>query len=60
LRDTSTSLRRPAKCSTVRYDDLKRGRVKPIDGEEFFETPRRREDQLLRKHSPDLTAGPGF
>ena len=36
-----------------RYDDLKSGRVKPIDGEEFFETLRRREDQLLRKRSPE-------
>ena len=34
-----------------RYDDLKSGRVKPIDGEEFFESLRRREDELL-KHSP--------
>jgi len=36
-----------------RYDDLKSGRVKPIDGEEFFETLRRREDQLLSKRSPE-------
>jgi predicted DNA-binding protein len=34
-----------------RYDDLKSGRVKPIDGEEFFENLRRREDELLKKHS---------
>jgi predicted DNA-binding protein len=27
-----------------RYDDLKSGRVKPIDGESFFESLRRRED----------------
>ena len=32
-----------------RYDDLKSGRVKPIDGEEFFEGLRRREEQLLKK-----------
>jgi hypothetical protein len=32
-----------------RYDDLKSGRVKPIDGEQFFETLRRREDDLLRR-----------
>jgi hypothetical protein len=31
-----------------RYDDLKSGRVKPIDGEEFFEDLRRREDELLK------------
>ena len=36
-----------------RYDDLKSGRVKPIDGEEFFENLRRREDELLEKHSPE-------
>src|SRR5882762_6475194 len=29
-----------------RYDDLKGGRVQPIDGEEFFENLRRREDEL--------------
>ena len=32
-----------------RYDDLKSGRVKPIDGEEFFETLRQREDELLKR-----------
>ncbi len=35
-----------------RYDDLKSGRVKPIDGEEFFDELRRREDELLKKRSP--------
>ncbi len=35
----------------TRYDDLKTGRVKPIDGEEFFETLHHREDELLKKHS---------
>lgn len=35
-----------------RYDDLKEGRVKPVDGEEFFENLRRRENELLQKHSP--------
>jgi predicted transcriptional regulator len=35
-----------------RYDDLKSGRVKPIDGEAFFEKLRHREDELLKKHSP--------
>ncbi|HUA82248.1 MAG TPA: hypothetical protein VMB85_00195 [Bryobacteraceae bacterium] len=34
-----------------RYDDLKSGRVKPIDGEEFFESLRRREDELLKNRS---------
>ena len=35
-----------------RYDDLKSGRLTPIDGEEFFENLRRREDELLKKQSP--------
>jgi hypothetical protein len=35
-----------------RYDDLKSGRVKPIDGEAFFEDLRRREDELLKKYAP--------
>jgi hypothetical protein len=35
-----------------RYDDLKSGRVKPVDGKEFFESLLRREDELLKKHSP--------
>lgn len=32
-----------------RYDDLKSGRVKPVDGESFFENLRRREDDLLKR-----------
>ena len=35
-----------------RYDDLKSGRVKAIDGEHFFEDLLRREDELINKHSP--------
>ena len=34
-----------------RYDDLKSGKVKPVDGEAFFEQLRQREDERL-KHSP--------
>jgi predicted DNA-binding protein len=34
-----------------RYDDLKSGRVKPIDGEAFFESLRQREDELLKPRS---------
>jgi hypothetical protein len=30
-----------------RYEDLKSGRVKPIEGEAFFEDLRQREVQLL-------------
>jgi hypothetical protein len=33
-----------------RYDDLKSGAVKPIDGEQFFESLRIRENELLNKH----------
>jgi len=33
-----------------RYDDLEGGRVKPIDGDEFFEKLRWREDELLNQH----------
>jgi predicted DNA-binding protein len=36
-----------------RYDDIKSGRTKPIDGEAFFEGLRRREDDLLKKNSPE-------
>jgi predicted transcriptional regulator len=32
-----------------RYDDLESGRVQPIDGEAFFESLRKREDELLNK-----------
>jgi len=35
-----------------RYDDLKSGRVKPIDGEAFFESLRQREEELLKQRSP--------
>ena len=35
-----------------RYDELKSGRVKPVAGEEFFESLRRREDELVKKKSP--------
>jgi len=32
-----------------RYDDLKSGRVKAIDGEAFFEGLRQREEELLKR-----------
>ena len=35
-----------------RYDDIKSGRVKPIDGEAFFESLRQREKALLKKYTP--------
>ena len=34
-----------------RYDDFKSGRVKPVDGEAFFESLRLREEELLKKKS---------
>ena len=35
-----------------RYDDIKSGRVKPVEGEAFFESLRQREDELLKNRSP--------
>jgi predicted DNA-binding protein len=35
-----------------RYDDIKSGRIKAIDGEVFFEDLRRRESELLKRRSP--------
>jgi hypothetical protein len=35
-----------------RYDDIKSGRLKPVDGEAFFESLRQREDELLKNRSP--------
>jgi predicted transcriptional regulator len=35
-----------------RYDDIKSGRVKPVDGEAFFDTLRQREDELLEQRRP--------
>ena len=32
-----------------RYDDVKSGRVKPIDGEAFFERLRQREAELVKR-----------
>jgi predicted transcriptional regulator len=34
-----------------RYDDIKSGRVKPIDGEAFFEALRQREEELHKRRS---------
>ena len=36
-----------------RYDDIKSGRVKPIDGEAFFDSLRQREDELLNQRNPE-------
>jgi hypothetical protein len=35
-----------------RYDDLKSGRVKAVNGETFFEGLRQREEELIHKHAP--------
>jgi hypothetical protein len=34
-----------------RYDEVKSGRVKPIDGEAFFDSLRQREDELRKRRS---------
>ena len=34
-----------------RFDDIKSGRVKPIDGEAFFDSLRQRETELLTKRN---------
>ncbi len=35
-----------------RYDDLKSGRAKAIDGETFFEDLRQREEELIKRRPP--------
>jgi predicted DNA-binding protein len=35
-----------------RYDDIKDGRVKPVDGEAFFESLQQREKEMLDRRSP--------
>ena len=34
-----------------RYDDIKSGKVRPIDGETFFESLRTREEELLKSRA---------
>src|SRR5258708_29632177 len=34
-----------------RYDEIKSGRVRPVDGEAFFESLRQRENELLAKRN---------
>jgi hypothetical protein len=34
-----------------RYDDIKSGRVNPLDGEAFFESLRQRENELPNRNS---------
>lgn len=34
-----------------RYDEIKSGQVNPIDGETFFDTLRRRENELVTKRN---------
>ncbi len=34
-----------------RYDEIKSGRVKPLDGEDFFEGLRRRENELRARRN---------
>lgn len=35
-----------------RYDDIKNGRVEPVNGEAFFDSLRQREDDLLAQCNP--------
>jgi hypothetical protein len=35
----------------TRYDDIKSGRLKTVDGETFFESLRQREDDLIKQRS---------
>ena len=35
-----------------RYDEIKSGRIRPVDGEAFFEDLRRRESNLLKQRPP--------
>ena len=44
-------LTRTREMLNSRYDDLKSGKVKLVDGEDFFENLRRREDELFKKPS---------
>jgi hypothetical protein len=50
-RDTFRKLPKSAMLDS-RYDDIKSGRVMPVDGEAFFESLRQREDELLKNRSP--------
>ena len=34
-----------------RYDDIESGRVKPLNGNEFFENLRKREEDLIKRRS---------
>jgi len=35
----------------ARYDEIKSGRVRPVDGEAFFDSLRQRENELLAKRN---------
>jgi len=49
---TSACVRSGVGCDSSHYDDIKSGRVKPIDGEAFFDGLRQREDELLKQRNP--------
>jgi hypothetical protein len=36
-----------------RYDEITSGRVKPVDGDQFFESLRRRKEDLLNSRSSE-------
>jgi hypothetical protein len=44
-----TELAQTREMLNSRYDDLKSGSVKPIDGEAFFESLRQKEDEFLKR-----------
>jgi predicted DNA-binding protein len=39
-----------------RYDEIKDGRIKPVDGEAFFDSLRQREEELLAKRKLNIKA----
>lgn len=41
-----------------RYDDIKSGRVTPVDGEAFFDSLRQHEDELLKKRKFEIAMLP--
>ena len=52
LAEELTEVARVREMLDGRYDDIKSARVKPIDGEAFFDSLRQREDELLNQRNP--------
>ena len=51
ITDYFDSLKLTRETLDSRYDDIKSGRVQPIDGETFFENLQQREADLLKRRS---------